>query len=62
MKGRNIMKKILSLVLVAVMLFSTVAMITACSNEDKLVMATNAAFPPYEYKDGKNVLSIKKKL
>ena len=58
MKGRNIMKKILSLVLVAVMLFSTVAMITACSNEDKLVMATNAAFPPYEYKDGKKIVGI----
>ena len=52
------MKKVLSLVLVAVMLFSSVAMITACSSEDKLVMATNAAFPPYEYKDGKKIVGI----
>ena len=52
------MKKVLSLILVAVMLFSTVAMITSCSSEDKLVMATNAAFPPYEYKDGKKIVGI----
>ena len=47
------MKKALSLILVAVMLVSAMAFVTSCSkDENTLVMATNAAFPPYEYKVG----------
>ena len=50
------MKKIISLALVFLMLFSV---LVGCTNSEqgstskkKLVMATNAEFPPYEYKDG----------
>ena len=54
------MKKFLALLLAGLM---TVALLAACNNEPantdtastgkaKLVMATNANFPPYEYKDG----------
>lgn len=52
------MKKALSLILVAVMLFSTVAVITSCNDENTLVMATNAAFPPYEYKEKRKIVGI----
>ena len=47
------MKKTLSLILAVVMLFGVMAFVTSCSDDgDKLYMATNAAFPPYEYKVG----------
>ena len=76
------MKKVLALVLAALMVFALVACGTSNSNEtttaangessapasesestasgDKktLVMATNATFPPYEYKDGDNFAGI----
>ncbi len=53
------MKKVLSIILVAIMIFSTIAISTSCSSdEDSLIMATNAAFPPYEYKDGENIVGI----
>ncbi len=47
------MKKIISLVLSVVMLISCFALFS-CSGDDEntLVMATNAAFPPYEYVEG----------
>ena len=46
------MKKILSFVLAALMLVTCVACFASCGKDDNvLVMATNAAFPPYEYKD-----------
>lgn len=53
------MKKILALLLVVVLLFAC----TACGGEKKddsktLVMATNAAFPPYEYIEGGKVVGI----
>ena len=43
------MKKIIALVLAALMLFTCLAGCGA-ADDNKLVMATNAAFPPYEFK------------
>lgn len=64
------MKKVIALVLAALMLFAFVA----CSGSDSdtssasdasnttekttLIMATNASFPPYEYKDGDDFAGI----
>ncbi len=47
------MKKIISLILAVLMICATLMAFASCGKkEDTLVMATNAAFPPYEYKDG----------
>lgn len=47
------MKKIISIALVVVMLLTTVVALSACGKKNNvLVMATNAAFPPYEYVEG----------
>ena len=45
------MKRVFAIVLAALMLMTVFA---GCDSkkEDELVMATNAAFPPYEYKEG----------
>ncbi|MBO5746783.1 MAG: amino acid ABC transporter substrate-binding protein [Clostridia bacterium] len=53
------MKKLLSLVLALVMVFSICAL-AGCGKKDdnKLVMATNAAFPPYEYYEGDKIIGI----
>lgn len=54
------MKKMLKS-LVAVALVATIAMaFTACGEKesDKLVMATNAAFPPYEYYENDTIVGI----
>lgn len=49
------MKKVLSLVLAAVMLITMAVCMTGCSSDDNtLTMATNAAFPPYEYREGED--------
>ena len=53
------MKKIVSLLLAVLMIASTMVAFSACKKDDnKLVMATNAAFPPYEFKDGANFAGI----
>ena len=52
------MKKIFSLLLAALMLFSVCTAFTSCGGDNKLTMATNAAFPPYEYKDGDKIVGI----
>ncbi|MBR2010856.1 MAG: transporter substrate-binding domain-containing protein [Clostridia bacterium] len=53
------MKKILSLALAVLLIASTMLAFSACKKEEnKLVMATNAAFPPYEFKDGDNFAGI----
>ena len=55
------MKKILSLLLVAVMVFGCVSALASCApkkDDNVLVMATNAAFPPYEYKEGDGYAGI----
>ena len=50
------MKKIISILLVLIM---ALGLLAGCSSEEgKLVMATNAAFPPYEYKDGDKFVGI----
>jgi polar amino acid transport system substrate-binding protein len=54
------MKKITSLILAAVMLCSLCFAFGSCSGKDDnvLYMATNAAFPPYEFKEGDNFAGI----
>lgn len=67
------MKKIISLVLVVVLAVSMLALFAACGTKEEttkvteqatdaaketLVMATNASFPPYEYKDGNSFAGI----
>ncbi len=53
------MKKIVSIVLIAIMLISTICVFSSCGKDDKvLVMATNAAFPPYEYLEGGKFVGI----
>ncbi len=51
------MKKLLALALALVL---ALGLFTACggSKDNQLVMATNAAFPPYEYKDGDTIVGI----
>ncbi len=51
------MKKIIALTLVLIMALGIFA---ACGQkeENQLVMATNAAFPPYEFKDGDKIVGI----
>lgn len=50
------MKKIIAVALIGVMALSMVA----CGSKTggKLVMATNAEFPPYEYREGENIVGI----
>lgn len=55
------MKKIISIALVVVLAVSMLATFAACGTKGEkttLVMATNAAFPPYEFKDGDNFAGI----
>lgn len=53
------MKKFISIILVLVMALGVFA---ACDSspagKEQLVMATNAAFPPYEFKDGDKIVGI----
>ena len=52
------MKKILALALAVLMMASCMFAFSSCKKEETLVMATNAAFPPYEFKDGDNFAGI----
>ena len=53
------MKKIISLALVIIMLVIGTGVFSACSKKDDvLVMATNAAFPPYEYVESNEFVGI----
>ncbi len=54
------MKKIITLALAIVMMLGAVALMSSCAEKDEnvLVMATNAAFPPYEYKEGDKIVGI----
>ena len=46
------MKRIIVMLLSAAMLLTAAAVMSGCSEKgEKLVMATNAAFPPYEFKE-----------
>lgn len=52
------MKKVLSLIMAAAMVFSLVGILSSCGPREELVMATNANFPPYEYKEGSGYAGI----
>ena len=53
------MKKIIALILAAMMLTCASVLFTSCGEKaDTLDMATNAAFPPYEFKDGETFKGI----
>ena len=55
------MKKIIALVLALVMICATFCVLTACKKEtprEKLVMATNAYFPPYEFYEGDKIVGV----
>ena len=53
------MKKIISIIIAAAMLCCAMLVITSCGDDSNtLDMATNAAFPPYEYKDGDSFAGI----
>ena len=53
------MKKIIALLLAVMMLASATVLFTSCGEKaDTLDMATNAAFPPYEFKDGETFKGI----
>ena len=55
------MKKFIAILLVAVTVFGCVSAFAGCApkkDDTKLVMATNAAFPPYEFKEGENFAGI----
>lgn len=51
-------KKIISIVLVAVMLTASLSLVSCFEKNDKLVMATNAYFQPYEYYEGDKIVGI----
>ena len=59
-KETNIMKKLIAVIMALCMLVSAVCLFASCDKKDEntLVMATNAAFPPYEYKDGDKIVGI----
>ncbi len=54
------MKKITKILAVVLAALFVCAAFAACSakSSDKLVMATNAEFPPYEYKEGEQIVGI----
>ena len=52
------MKKIIAFTLVMVIALGMFAACGAAEKKNELVMATNAAFPPYEYKDGDKIVGI----
>jgi len=55
------MKKIIAILMVAIMAFGCVSAFAACApkkDPNVLVMATNAAFPPYEFKEGDGFAGI----
>lgn len=53
------MKRIMALLLCGILLLAGVTVLASCGKEsNKLVMATNASFPPYEYKEGDNFEGI----
>ena len=60
MKEILIMKKLIAVLMALCMLVSAVCLLASCGKKDEntLVMATNAAFPPYEFKDGDKIVGI----
>lgn len=52
------MKKITAIILLLAVCIGCTALLPACGSEDELIMATNAAFPPYEFVDGDSYAGI----
>ena len=54
------MKKLIAVLMALCMLVSAVCLFASCDKKDEntLVMATNAAFPPYEFKDGDMIVGF----
>ena len=52
------MKKILALALAVLMTLCLLCACTPAKDEGKLVMATNANFPPYEFMEGEEYAGI----
>ena len=54
------MRKLIAVAMALCMLIGAVCLLGSCdkADENTLVMATNAAFPPYEYKDGDKIVGI----
>ncbi len=54
------MKKWLSIVMTVVLMLTCLTAFVGCGGKEDntLVMATNAAFPPYEYKEGDTIVGI----
>lgn len=52
------MKKIISLVLAALMLCSTMIGFASCSKEEKIIVHTNAFFAPFEYYEGTEIVGV----
>ncbi len=47
-------KKLVSVLMIVTM----IAALAGCGDKSKLIMATNAEFPPYEYKEGDKIVGI----
>ncbi len=53
------MRKIISFTLAALTVLTALTMLSSCKkDQETLVMATNATFPPYEYYDGQTMVGI----
>ena len=54
------MKKLIAIAMALCMLVGAVCLLGSCdkADENTLVMATNAAFPPYEFKEGNQIVGI----
>ena len=52
------MKKLISILLVAVLLVTSIASFASCSGGDKIIVHTNAFFAPFEYYEGKEIKGV----
>lgn len=52
------MKKIIRILIAVFTLSIAMAAFTGCGSENTLTVATNAEFPPFEYKEGRNIVGI----
>ncbi len=52
------MKKIISIVIAAIMLIGCVAVFASCDKDDSIYVQTNAYFAPFEYYDGTNIVGV----
>ena len=52
------MKKIIAILLAAIMLCSAVFAFSSCTKEEKIIVHTNAFFAPFEYYDGTEIKGV----